>query len=163
MERTTVNNMGCNQIIDCENETCKETCEKHDCESCPISKAIDKLAAYEDTGITPEQIYDLDRMYQEKCEEVASLEKQLPPCKVGDTIWDIDSGVPCDYEVTGFSFGNLNEELDEDEEIGTDKIIAYYKRGNGSITGSFAVDEIGKTVFLSLEEAKESIRKIVEK
>lgn len=37
------------QIINCENELCKETCERVDnCEECPINEAIKKLADYED-------------------------------------------------------------------------------------------------------------------
>lgn len=29
-------------------ELCRETCEKYECDSCPIQKVIDKLAKYED-------------------------------------------------------------------------------------------------------------------
>lgn len=39
--------------------------------------AICKLRDYERTGITPEQIYELDRLYQEKCREAAVLEKRI--------------------------------------------------------------------------------------
>ena len=49
MERLTTNYYGRNQIIACSNEMCDETCNKYeDCRICPISKAINKLAAYED-------------------------------------------------------------------------------------------------------------------
>lgn len=49
MERLTINVYGCNQIKDCENDMCYETCDKFkDCTECPIKKAIDKLAQYED-------------------------------------------------------------------------------------------------------------------
>ena len=48
MERLTENYRGCNQIKDCGNAKCEETCkEVENCDSCPISKAIDKLAEYE--------------------------------------------------------------------------------------------------------------------
>ena len=33
----------------------------------------DRLAEYENTGLTPEQIYDMDRLFKEKCEEFTSL------------------------------------------------------------------------------------------
>ena len=36
--------------------------------------AIDRFAAYEDTGLTPEQVVEIDRLYREKCEELARLE-----------------------------------------------------------------------------------------
>ena len=67
MERLTKNVDGCNQIIDCGNDLCKETCEEWSCEFCPISKAIDKLADYEDA-------------------EEQGLLLRLP-CKVGDTVY----------------------------------------------------------------------------
>ena len=48
MERLTKNYLGCNQIKGCSNGTCEEICkEVLDCGVCPISKAIDKLAEYE--------------------------------------------------------------------------------------------------------------------
>lgn len=38
-------------------------------------QAIDRLAAYEDLGVTPEQIKEIDRLYTEKCREVAELKR----------------------------------------------------------------------------------------
>lgn len=37
---------------------------------------VDALAAYEDTGLTPEQIREIDRLYAEKCREVAELRQR---------------------------------------------------------------------------------------
>lgn len=37
--------------------------------------AVDRLSAYEDTGLTPEQLLEVDRLYTEKCKEVAELHK----------------------------------------------------------------------------------------
>jgi hypothetical protein len=37
---------------------------------------VDRLAAYEDTDLTPEQIKEMDRLYREKCEELA--QKWIP-------------------------------------------------------------------------------------
>ncbi|HBI59891.1 MAG TPA: hypothetical protein DDY31_01550 [Lachnospiraceae bacterium] len=42
-----------------------------------IKKGKVCLAAYEDTGLTPEQIKEMDRLYAEKCEEVVALKKQI--------------------------------------------------------------------------------------
>lgn len=39
--------------------------------------AIEKLARYEDTGLTPEQICEIDRLYQEKCAELGRLIHKL--------------------------------------------------------------------------------------
>lgn len=92
-----------------------------------------------------------------KLAEYEDLEEQglllKLPCKVGDPVWDIDFGRPCRYEVTGFSFGNLNEDYCEDEVTVFNQIVVYYTNSNGSMTGRFAMREIGKTVFLTREEA----------
>lgn len=40
------------------------------------------LKAYEDTGLTPEQIREIDRLYTEKCRKVAELQQRDNPVKV---------------------------------------------------------------------------------
>ena len=83
------------------------------------------------------------------------------PCAVGDKVWDNDFGEPCSYTVSGFSFGDLNDLSDDNGEDETvlDQIIIYYANSNGSVTGSFAANKIGKTVFLTREEAEQAIGK----
>lgn len=82
------------------------------------------------------------------------------PCKVGDTVWDNDFGRPCGYEVTGFSFGDLNDDYCDDEVTIFDQVVVYYTNWNGSITGNFAMSEIGKTVFLTKPEAEAELQKM---
>lgn len=41
--------------------------------------AMCTLKAYEDTGLTPEQIQEIDRLYAEKCQEVAKLRQRDMP------------------------------------------------------------------------------------
>ena len=43
------------------------------------------------------------------------------------------------------------------------QIIVYYKNSKGSITGSFAVSELGKTVFLTQAEAEQKLKEIENK
>lgn len=43
---------------------------------------VDALAAYEDTGLTPEQIREIDRLYAKKCREVAELRQRDIAVKV---------------------------------------------------------------------------------
>ena len=38
-------------------------------------EAVERLSAYEDIGLTPEQLLEIDRLYAEKCKEVAELRK----------------------------------------------------------------------------------------
>lgn len=82
------------------------------------------------------------------------------PCKIGDYIWDIDFDEPCAYKVTGFSTGNLNDDYYDNEVTKFNEIIVHYSKFNGGITGSFAISEIGKTVFLTREEAEEALEKL---
>ena len=80
------------------------------------------------------------------------------PCKVGDTIWDNDYGKPCAYTITGFSFGAGEDYIDEP--VSLREVVCYYSNYSGSITGSFAVSEIGKNVFLTQAEAEKKLKEM---
>ena len=52
----------CWQVKGADNLECREVCERQvdaGCKTCPIAKAFDRLAAYEDTGLEPEEIIEL--------------------------------------------------------------------------------------------------------
>lgn len=76
------------------------------------------------------------------------------PCKVGDMVWDNDFGYPESYEIKAFSYGYCDSYVEPDTE---DQIIFYYENYSGSITGAFPMSEIGKTVFLTREEAEKKL------
>lgn len=99
--------------------------------------AIEKLADYEDL-------------------EEHGLLVRLP-YKVGDTVWDNDFGYPESYEIKAFSYGYCDSYVEPDIE---DQIIFYYENYSGSITGAFPVSEIGKTVFLTREEAEKKLEEM---
>ena len=80
------------------------------------------------------------------------------PCKVGDTVWDNDFGIPCAYTITAFSFGECEEYICEP--VTTKEVVFYYANSSGSITGSFAESEIGKTVFLTKSEAEQKLKEM---
>lgn len=42
-----------------------------------IGPAADRLAEYEGTGLTPEKIIEIDRLYTEQCREIAALKEQI--------------------------------------------------------------------------------------
>ena len=98
---------------------------------------------------------------RERLKEYEDLEEQGKllklPCSVGDMVWDIDFGRLCSYEVTRFSFGSLNDD-DWEEEKALGQVVVYYINSNRSITGTFAASEIGKTVFLTKEEAEQAVK-----
>lgn len=103
-----------------------------------ISDVLKKLADYEDL---------------EKQGRLIKL-----PCKVGDTVWDNDYGRPCAYTITAFSFGECEEYICEP--VTTKEAVFYYSNSSGSITGSFAEREIGKSVFLNKSEAEAKLKEL---
>ena len=125
---------------------CKQMCgdyshkcdEQIDVDMCQRYVAFDKLAEYEDL------------------EEQGLLLKL--PCKVGDIIWDNDFGKLCAYRITGFSFGEADGYIDDP--VVTDDIVYYYSNYNGSIMGSFALNEIGKSLFLTQAEAEQKLKEM---
>ena len=109
------------------------------CDNCEITTSIcEKLGKYEDL------------------EEQGRL--VILPCKVGDTVWDNDFGRPCAYTITAFSFGECEEYICEP--VTTKEVVFYYANSSGSITGSFAESEIGKTVFLTKSEAEAKLKEL---
>lgn len=76
------------------------------------------------------------------------------PCKVADMVWDNDFGYPESYEIKAFSYGYCDSYVEPDID---DEIIFYYENYTGSITGAFPMSELGKTVFLTREEAEKKL------
>ena len=116
----------------------------------------------EDGLIIPSYSDYSPRRIIERLAEYEDLEEQglllRLPCKVGDIIWDNDFGKPCAYRIAGFSFGEADGYIDDP--VITDDIVYYYSNYNGSIMGSFAVSEIGKTVFLTQAEAEQKLKEM---
>lgn len=79
------------------------------------------------------------------------------PCKVGDMVWDNDFGYPESYEIKAFSYGYCDSYVEPDIE---DEIIFYYENYTDSITGAFPMSEIGKTIFLTHEEAEKKLEEM---
>ena len=104
---------------------------------------------------------EIDAVYR-KLKEYEDLEEQgrllQLPCKVGDTVWDNDYGRPYAYTITAFSFGECEGYICEP--VTTKEVVFYYANSSGSITGSFAESEIGKSVFLSKSEAEAKLKEL---
>lgn len=49
-----------------------------------IQKLAERLKEYEDTGLMPEQIRQIDAMYAEKCKEVSRLKKMIKEAEKGN-------------------------------------------------------------------------------
>lgn len=58
----------CWQIKEVGNELCKDVCQRMGdagCKDCPIAKAIDKLAAYENTGVSSQELQEVVNLFSE--------------------------------------------------------------------------------------------------
>ncbi len=100
---------------------------------------VHKLADYENTGYPPEQVVEMAK-------ELAELKKQLPPCKVGDTVYWINNHYRtyADYKVD-------KEEVELLIFDGEDWIVDM----GGPKDGIF-----GKTVFLTQAEAEAKLKEM---
>ena len=144
---------------------CSEDCNVDmDCVDCPaFDKLIERLAAYEDTGLTPEEIKDPfteDAMINlaaqalgvepSRLRELAEVDKDgrvvVLPCKVGDTVWRIvRDGEPhiTRDEVRDMYFA--------------DDMTPCVELVGGRVTFT---EKFGKTVFLSRAEAERALQEM---
>lgn len=109
-----------------------------------------RLAAYEDTHLTPEGITKLAQ---------AKADGRLVemPCKINDTIWEMDKNQIHPYKVIGFRAGQMmGEDIEDVEDIPGEWEIQYAIPG---VSCSAPISEIGETLFLSAEAAKAVLEK----
>lgn len=133
----------------------------------PLAAMLCRLAAYEDTGLSPE-----------KCAVYAKAEAEgrlaVPPCKVGDTVWatgkerivecyvdeaylDDDKRIEylvsfdCNIDCKGCPFGSWHQ----DSYSGEYSCAGEY--GNACISSA----DFGKTVFLTREEAEKALEQMI--
>lgn len=139
----------CWQVKGADNLECQEVCERQEddgCRTCPIAKAFDRLAAIED--ILGDE-YDLDL-----------LQKQIQAYREGRYI------ILKEPEQAGVS--RLRELAEADREgrcmvVPSDYDGEMFKIWKGQILSSRRfvnnIKELGKTVFLTREEAEAALRR----
>ena len=133
---------------------------------CPFETAVcDRLAAYEDTGLSPEKVswmkevveeaFDNDTSRIERAHNLHVADKEgrviVLPCKVGDTIYAIvqvfgGDGVYhkiTEKKITGIGGNTMNK-------------VWMVNREN-SLEDRFSPSEFGRTVFLTREEAEKAM------
>lgn len=127
--------------------------------------ALARLASYEATGLMPEQVANAKTIIEsafaddvskaERIRKLLAADKEdrvmILPCKVGDAVWFVRSAYrqvdnPIEATVTGFaSYGTTGE------------LIFTTMTVEGQITRRFLEHQIGKTAFLSFEEAERAL------
>lgn len=175
MERLTKRDTDGQAMMDC--QKCKaDWMGKHGkpMDSCTAlycrNRLKDRIAAYEDTGLTPERCAEFARADAEgryivmrdaeqkgvaRLRELAEADKDgrlvVPPCKAGDTVYEVTSRKTIsEYRVKAIRVELFCTFIEWD-------IVAGFV--DKSIFG-VPVDEIGKTVFLAREEAEKSLEEI---
>lgn len=109
------------------------------------------LKKYEDTGLTPDQIREIDRLYAEKCKELAAYKRAEEqgtilrvPVARGNILWEIiREGVEGNY-IRGIKV----------QEVSDSRIWAN--------DACFDYDDIGRTVFLLPKEAEDKLAEMEE-
>lgn len=142
----------------------KEPCYGSGCKikDCPFETAVcERLAAYEDTGLTPEEIkapFTEDTMINlaaqalgvepSRLRELAEADKDgrviVQPCKVGDILYRVFAGEIFEHRVGRMKYFAIQGRWD----IETYPFCPCVE------------SSIGKTVFLSHKEAEKALRKM---
>ena len=133
--------------------------EEYGCWSyhCGSGEAANRLAAYEDTGLEPEEVSTLVKDWSDLCtivgecggisrvKELAEADKDgrlvVRPCKVGDTLFRVFAGEILEHKVRNMRYLAIQERWD----IDTTPFCSYVE------------SSIGKTIFLTREEAKAAL------
>ncbi len=160
MERLTFEGNFCD-IAQCKEIPCPYNGE------CSQRKVWERLAAYEETGLTPERCAEFARADAEgryivmrdaeqegvaRMRELGEADKDgrvvVLPCKVGDTVYEVTSRKTIsEYRVKAIRVELFCTSIEWD-------IVAGFV--DKSIVG-VPVDDIGKTVFLTREEAEKAL------
>ena len=124
-----------------------------------ITKALEKLAAYEDAELTPEEFHEsvafvleLNKKLKPYIDAYEQGRLVILPCKVEDTLYAPTRNIISEFRVSQFDFGGYAEPFLW--------VNWYLTKG---ITGNFRIDgikasEIGKTVFLTRAEAENALK-----
>ena len=166
----------------CDIAQCESTPYGSYCESggCTRRKVWEQLKAYEDTGLTPEEITAMQHTLDEYHEVADPLLRAqadgrlvVLPCKVGDTVWAASGKIiKCEIREPYLCDGGGIEYLVAFDCDGSDCRGCPFDRwtqdcfgeryceseyGYASFCASFKDSDIGKTVFLTREEAEKAL------
>lgn len=118
-----------------------------------VPKTGEVLAYKLNPGVTDVTVKNKLGKYEDLAEQGKLLRLQF---KVGDFVWDDEFKTRC--KITGYSFGRAEGYIDDP--VSETEVVYYYTNLGGSIAGSFAECEIGKTMFHSKEEAEAALKKM---
>lgn len=157
MERLTFEGNFCD-IAQCRDSACQQS------GSCTQRQVWERLKAYEDTGLSPQACaeareieetlsgwdYSISRMVELMKADVEGCVVVLP-CKVGDTVYFVNAKQILEFTVVGYAVDETGISWVYSEHV--DKTGHTYER-------TFSPDRIGKTTFLSREEAEKALQEM---
>ena len=139
----------CWQVKGTDNLECGEVCKSRDdegCNGCPIADAFDRLAAIED--ILGDD-YDLGRL-----KELLQADREgrcvVLPCKIGDTVYDIQMGKITEKTIISIPF-LLSKSVNH---------LCLHAINNRDALTTIETEDLGKTVFLTRKEAEAAMKRI---
>ena len=157
----------CGQVKGADNLECREVCEGQGddgCKTCPIAKAFDRLAAYENTGLEPEEIVkireDIENGYMkstarrygvpvDRLRELAQADREgrcvVLPCKVEDDVYINILGRTLPFTVISISQMASTPTFKAQHGI---RLVYIFK-----------ADDVGETVFFTRAEAEAALRR----
>ena len=157
MERLTKRENGHAHYPRCFEEPCGGMgCRTEDCEF--KVEICERLAAYEDTGLTPQEVLSMKFEWcammaalnsigggYTRLRELAEADRDgrvvLRPCKVGDTLFRVFAGEILEHKVRNMRYLAIQERWD----IDTIPFCSYVE------------SSIGKTIFLTHEQAERAL------
>lgn len=163
MERLTFERNFCD-IAQCRELPCKYG------GNCSQKQTWERLKAYEDTGLYPEsvealklsmmgkaisEITEFDGLPIDRLRELAEADKDgrvvVLPCKVGDTIYFVNAKQILEFAVVGYAV----------DETGISWVYSEHVDKTGHTNErTFSPDRIGKTTFLTREEAEKALQEM---
>ena len=134
-----------------------------DCIDCPaFDRLVERLAAYEDTGLMPEQMVNAktiiesafadDTSKAERIRKLVAADDEgrvvVLPCKVGDTVYFVNAKQILEFAVVGYAVDETGISWVHSEHV--DKTGHTNER-------TFSPDRFGKNTFLTREEAERAM------
>lgn len=190
MERLTydfcVGDKHCWQVKGADNLECREVCRnqgENGCTDCPIAKAFDRLAAYEETGLEPEEIRDSiggispicvqcdgktsDGVVTEKCgypdDITKCLEQSKHLCELAQAekegrlvVLPCSVGDPVFMGTGRYKITGYEEDVCDGFYIGRDGVLQVKAQNYNGNHGTYGV--IGQTAELTREAAEAALK-----
>lgn len=152
----------------CDIAQCRELPCKYD-ENCTQKEVWERLKQFEDAVQTPEKAawakktiemaFSDDTSEVERLRELYKADKEgrvvVLPCKVGDTIYFARANPILQYKVTGYEMGEASISQVRSKHVDKETGLTF--------NFTFRPGSIGKTVFLSREEAEKALQEMEDK